>query len=198
MYFILNISGIISDKNKSWQFFLKRDKKIIIHNSPLLEAKMKGFPKFLMVLGRLFIGLIFIMGGISKTLQWQQTEKALSTTLSDWHSHMAYSETFGQLFANLLLWVPALLIIGVVFELLGGVLVFFSVKVRFGAVLLILFLVPTTILVHQFWFLEGAERTNQAVTFLKNLAILGGILCVLAVGGRRKTAKPPSSLAKGG
>ncbi len=157
---------------------------------------MKGLPKFLTILGRICISLIFLYAGSDKLFHWQQTEKALSLVLSNWHSYMAYSENYSQFFASLLLWVPFLLIIATIFELLGGLLIFFGVKMRFGAFLLLIFLIPTTILFHQFWFLEGAERTNQMVVFFKNIAIIGGLFYILAVGGSKKI-KPPSPSTSG-
>jgi uncharacterized membrane protein YphA (DoxX/SURF4 family) len=37
---------------------------------------------------------------------------------------------------------------------------------------------------HQFWFVEGGLRDVQQIMFLKNLAILGGLLMVLVFGAQ--------------
>jgi putative oxidoreductase len=48
--------------------------------------------------------------------------------------------------------------------------------------LLFLYLIPTTLLFHNFWALQGIERQDNMAHFLKNLAIMGGLL-VLAANG---------------
>ena len=46
-------------------------------------------------------------------------------------------------------------------------------------------LMPTTLLFHNFWALDGAEAKTQMVNFMKNLAILGGLAMVFAFGPGR-------------
>jgi putative oxidoreductase len=77
---------------------------------------------------------------------------------------------------------PILLLVATLFELLGGLSVLLGAKENMGAALLVLFLIPTTILMHQFWFIEGAARELQMIHFLKNLAILGGLLMIILQG----------------
>lgn len=60
------------------------------------------------------------------------------------------------------------------FEMLGGLLLFFGVQVRLGAVLLLAVLVPAT------WFYHPPDSDIQA--FLMNCAIGGGLLLVLRHG----------------
>ena len=48
---------------------------------------------------------------------------------------------------------------------------------------LFVFLIPTTLTFHNFWTLEDPERQQQMIHFLKNLAILGGLLECCALGG---------------
>ena len=45
-------------------------------------------------------------------------------------------------------------------------------------------MIPTTILFHPFWYMEGAPRDLQTIMFLKNLAILGGLILMLLHGGQ--------------
>ncbi len=154
---------------------------------------MKKFPRFVMGLGRICMSLLFLLSGASALFHWQQMEASVSGTLTDWHSHMMNSEMFGQLFSNLLAWTSFLLTVAVVFQLLGGILLFFGWKVRLGCVLLLLFLLPSMILFHPFWYAEGPEKANQVAIFFKNLSIVGGLLCLLVIGGTKKPAKVPSS-----
>ena len=70
-----------------------------------------------------------------------------------------------------------------VLALLGGLSVAFGYKARFGAWLLVLFLVPVTIMMHRFWGLpEALEAMMQQIHFLKNLSLLGGALLIAHFG----------------
>jgi len=47
-----------------------------------------------------------------------------------------------------------------------------------GAAALFVMLIPITLLFHGFWAVAEMERGFQAVEFLKNVAIMGGLLLV--------------------
>ena len=53
---------------------------------------------------------------------------------------------------------------------------------RAGALLLFLFLIPTTLIFHNFWTLEGMEQQNEMQHFTKNVTIMGGLLLVVGLG----------------
>ncbi|UCD57100.1 MAG: DoxX family protein [Candidatus Hydrogenedentota bacterium] len=72
----------------------------------------------------------------------------------------------------------ALFLVGaIVLELGGGLSVLLGYKARWGAVALIVFLIPTTLIFHTAF----AERLQQ-IMFMKNSAILGGLLMVACFG----------------
>jgi putative oxidoreductase len=56
-------------------------------------------------------------------------------------------------------------------------------KTRWGALLLLLFLLPTTYLFHDFWNLTGEAAQGQQIQFMKNLALGGAMLFLIANGG---------------
>jgi len=131
------------------------------------------------VVARFLISLIFLSGAIHKILNWHDTEKSLMNTLAEWQSNLIFSDQLQDFFAIIIPMAPAILILATLLELLGGLLLLLGVKEKLGATLLILFLIPTTVIIHQFWFVEGSVREIQMVHFFKNLAILGGLLMVL-------------------
>ena len=45
-----------------------------------------------------------------------------------------------------------------------------------------LFIIPVTLIFHDFWTVEGQEMQNQLNHFMKNLAIMGGMLYVIVMG----------------
>lgn len=61
-------------------------------------------------------------------------------------------------------------------ELGGGLALLFGYQARLAAALLALWLVPVTLTFHNFWAFHGPDQQAQVVNFLKNLAIIGGLL----------------------
>ena len=57
-----------------------------------------------------------------------------------------------------------------------------GVFTRIGAVALIAFLIPVTIIYHAFWIMQSPEKDLQVVMFMKNLSILGGLMVVASFG----------------
>ena len=133
--------------------------------------------------GRLFLSVIFILSAINKIIDWQNTERGLVALFCDWHSYVT-TPIWQKFFSLLLPWCPFILVVVTVLELIGGVLVLIGYRARLGAILLLIFFIPITIFFHQFWFLEGQAKEMQYVYFLKNIAIMGGLLYVLAFGAK--------------
>lgn len=67
-------------------------------------------------------------------------------------------------------------------ELACGLAILAGFKTRFAAWLLFLYLIPVSIVFHNFWAVQGQEQQTQMVNFLKNVAIMGAML-VLSVNG---------------
>jgi putative oxidoreductase len=70
-----------------------------------------------------------------------------------------------------------------VMALVGGLSVLLGYKAKIGAWLLVLFLVPVTLMMHNFWAVtDPAMAQVQQVMFLKNLSMLGGALLIAHFG----------------
>jgi putative oxidoreductase len=70
-----------------------------------------------------------------------------------------------------------------VIALLGGLSILLGYRVRIGASLLILFLVPVTLALHNFWAVPDPMMAQmQQAMFMKNLSMLGGALLILYFG----------------
>jgi len=64
----------------------------------------------------------------------------------------------------------------------GGLSVLLGVKPKVGAALLVIFLVPTAIMVHKFWGIaDPMMAANQAAHFWKNIALAGGALMIFGL-----------------
>ena len=112
--------------------------------------------------GRILLSAIFLTSGVHRVLHWGQS--------------IGYMESKGVPVPNLLL------VLAVVCLLVGGVSVLVGIRARWGAILLILFLIPATLLFHNYWAVASEETTNQMHHFMKNLGLIGGLLMVLAFG----------------
>jgi putative oxidoreductase len=64
--------------------------------------------------------------------------------------------------------------------LVGGVSVLLGHRARFGAFLLVVFLVPVTLVMHRFWGIADPQLAEiQRIMFLKNLSMIGGALLLM-------------------
>ncbi|SDD84505.1 putative oxidoreductase [Cupriavidus sp. YR651] len=82
-----------------------------------------------------------------------------------------------------------LLVLTIVVEIGGGLTLISGWGARTGALILALFLVPTTITFHGFWRADPADFLNQLNHILKNVSILGGMLIVVAIESSRMQAR---------
>jgi putative oxidoreductase len=116
-------------------------------------------------IGRILLALIFVVSGVGKIT--------------------GYAGTAAVMAAKGLPMVDVLLPLTIAVELGGGLLLALGWKARWAAAALFLFLIPTTLIFHQFWGLEPKLAQMQKIHFLKNVAIMGGMLMVLAIGAGR-------------
>jgi putative oxidoreductase len=67
--------------------------------------------------------------------------------------------------------------------LVGGLSVLFGFHARLGGWLLVLFLVPVTVMMHNFWAMsDQASFQLQLTLFIRNLLLLGGALWIACYG----------------
>ena len=80
---------------------------------------------------------------------------------------------------------PKILLVGAIaFLLLGALSLILGLRARWGAFLLLTFLAAATYYFHDFWqFADPGQRQLQTIQFMKNLAIGGGLLALMAFGG---------------
>jgi uncharacterized membrane protein YphA (DoxX/SURF4 family) len=135
-------------------------------------------------LARVFLSGLFLASGVNNIIYWKEIEKQLLLVLGDWQTHTVASELAQSFFCFAVIWAPTILMVAVFLEILGGLLLLFGIKEKLGAVLLILVLLPSTILMQHFWLSEGHLREMQLALFLRDMAIMGGLI-VVALNGIR-------------
>ena len=75
-------------------------------------------------------------------------------------------------------------LVGIV-ELVLGLLVAIGWQTRITAFALVAFTFVATLIAHDFWNMTGAPRAANTVQFYKNVAIIGGLIMLIATGGGR-------------
>jgi putative oxidoreductase len=118
--------------------------------------------RYLPVVGRFLLALIFVLSGWGK--------------ITGFEGSVAYMASKGMPFPQFLL--PGAILV----ELGGGLALMLGWKARWAALAIFLFLIPTTLIFHNYWALPPEQATAQLISFRKNLAIMGGLLYVVAFG----------------
>jgi putative oxidoreductase len=138
------------------------------HRKTVLQAFFEGdrpgqgLERYGALAARILLSQIFLMAGAGKLMDWSGTE-----------AHMADMGMF---------WIPVFLVGAIVIEIGGGLSLLLGYKARLGALILFLFLIPTTLVFHSFWTFPEEQQQTQIVNFMKNLAIMGGLLLVVTYG----------------
>jgi putative oxidoreductase len=146
---------------------------------------------FLELLGRVSLSLVFLAALVNKIMNWEGAHTSLVDHLCLWQRSVAHPE-IQKFMTSIFPMTPTLLLVAAFVEGVGGFLIFLGMRVRMGAGLLLLFLIPTTLVFHPFWMVPPQEQQLQIAMFLKNLSIMGGLLLLLAYGrgGESKASKP--------
>jgi putative oxidoreductase len=118
--------------------------------------------KYAALAGRQLFSIIFILGSVGHFRP----------------SSFAYAAQHGVPAPGLL--VP----LSGVIALVGGLSVLLGYQTRLGAWLLVLFLVPVTLMMHNFWAMPDARIFEiERAMFLRNVTMLGGALLICYFGG---------------
>lgn len=117
--------------------------------------------KFVVLTGRILFSLIFLMSGFGHFKE--QT--------------IQYAASQGVIMPHLLVPVSGIIAI------LGAICIILGFKAKLGAWLIVLFLLPVTFTMHNFWSVSSEqEHQVQMVMFMKNISMLGGALMIAYFG----------------
>lgn len=122
------------------------------------------------LIGRIFLATIFIFEATDSIVYFEKTKQVMTD--------------YG------LLWNQNLLLYGAIFLLVtGGLMVLFGYRSTLGVILLLLYWVPVTFIVHDFWNCPKEDLREQSILFMKNIAIIGGLLMLAGKGSGRYSIK---------
>ena len=127
------------------------------------------------LVARVLLSQVFLISAAGHLFNWGETVQHMTGQGMDLESILGGA---GVVFVHVML------ALAVTFLVLGGLAVLLGIRARWGAVLLILFLIPTTLIFHNFWAYgaDDPQRMLQIGNFMKNSGLAGGLLMVLAFG----------------
>ena len=114
------------------------------------------------LVGRILIAFIFIFSGIGKLT--------------------GFDGTVGYIVSKGLPYPELGAIIAIIVELGAGTLVAIGLKARWAAAVMFVFTAFAALLFHNFWAATPDQVQNQMIHFMKNVAIMGGLLYVMVYG----------------
>jgi len=116
----------------------------------------------LFLVGRILFGGFFIFNGIN---HFQRL-----TMMSN------YAKSKGVPLPTLAVVLTGLLLV------LGGLSILLGAFPRVGIILLALFLIPTSFMMHNFWAITDPQmKMGEMINFMKNMALLGALFMFLAI-----------------
>ncbi len=119
---------------------------------------------FLTVAGRTLYALIFVMAGLAHFS----------------HQEIAYATAQGVPLA------PIAVPLSGIIALAGGLSILLGYRAKLGAWLIVLFLLPVTLMLHNFWAVsDPVLHQIQLAMFMKNVSMLGGALLITQLGSGR-------------
>ncbi len=122
-----------------------------------MMAACKLLEQFGPLAGRLLLAQIFILAGFRKLTGWEGT--------------------LGFMASKGLPMTEVLLALAILIEIGAGLLLVLGYKARWAAFAIFLFLITVTLIFHPFW-----ADPKELNSFMKNLAIMGGMLYIMTYG----------------
>jgi putative oxidoreductase len=113
--------------------------------------------KYFLLLGRILFSLIFVSSGLFHFSEEAVIQASLRSVP-----------------------MPEILVpVAGIMAILGGLSIAFGYKAKVGALLLVVFLIPVTLFMHNFWSVESSIPVQvQLAAFMKNIALTGTALFI--------------------
>jgi uncharacterized membrane protein YphA (DoxX/SURF4 family) len=116
---------------------------------------------YLALVGRILYGGFFIMSGI--------------------HHFTAFGMLSGYAASKGLPAAPFFIALAGLMILAGGLSILLGYKPRWGALLIVLFLIPVSFTMHNYWAETGPQAQMDNVNFMKNMALAGAAVMLMAI-----------------
>lgn len=114
------------------------------------------------LVGRVLLALIFITAGYGK--------------ISGFDGTVGYMQAYNMPMPQVLA------VLAIIIELGGGIMIAVGWKARWGAAAIFIFVLVASVIFHAFWAVPAEQVQMQNIMFMKNLAIMGGMLYIVTYG----------------
>lgn len=118
------------------------------------------------LIARIFISLIFLFEAYDSIKFFKTTKEIMTGYGITWQQDMLLSAAIFLL-------------------ILGGILVLIGYRSGFGASLLLIYWIPVTFIAHSWWNDPIETQRGESIEFMKNIAIIGGLLLIVINGSGR-------------
>lgn len=131
-----------------------------------MEDRLAGLQRVCLITGRSLLGLYFILPGITKI-----------TGFAGMSEYMA---------AHGVPLVPVLLVLTIIIQIGGGAALAAGYRAQLMAFVLAGLTLVISVYMHNFWtYEEGMERAHEMQNFVKNMAIMAGLLFVAGTSDKK-------------
>lgn len=122
------------------------------------------FEKLLVTTGRVLLGIYFILPGVNK--------------VTDFDGNSQYMAEHGMVF------IPFFLLLTIIIQLGGGFAMVAGYQTKIVAFVLAGLTLVISLVMHDFWTMEpGLQTSHEAQNFIKNMAIMAGLMVAGGLGG---------------
>lgn len=127
-----------------------------------MNALCKLLEQYGPLAGRVLMAYIFILSGVGKIGGFAATAAGMASK--------------GIPLAEVALFIT------IIIEVAGGIMLVVGWNTRLAATAIFLWLIPVTLIFHAFWTVDPGQVRAQTIQFNKNLAIMGGMIYMMAFG----------------
>ena len=114
------------------------------------------------LIGRILVAAIFLWSGIGK--------------IGGFAGTAGYMASMGLPMAEVLL------VVTIIVEIGAALMIIVGYKARIGALALLLWMIPVTLIFHAFWAVPADQVQMQMINFFKNLGLMGAMLLIVGFG----------------
>ena len=118
------------------------------------------------LIGRILISIIFLYEAYDTLFYYQETKAIMASYGVNWNQDF-------------------LLVSSIMCLILGGLLLLLGYRPGLGSILILFYWIPVTFIAHSFWNDPPENQRIEAILFMKNLAIIGGLMLVYVNGSGR-------------
>jgi putative oxidoreductase len=124
---------------------------------------MNPLTNFIALLARILLAFLFVQGGYYKLMG------GIPGTVANMTSH-------GIPFPDILVWGA------IAVELVGGLMLMAGLFTRWVALVIAAYTLALGLIFHAYWLAPAAEARLERIIFLNHLALIGGMLAIVAFG----------------